>query len=240
MLWKSLQKKFLDADRASVEQCVNWVEGTLRDSLSSGQDEQGLSANRLARILLFYALALADQSKRDQKQVSTNSPKWKELAHQINNFSNNAPKEIRDLFCAEYSESNVGQFATLASRKRGVQKKKYYSTLLFFVLHLSETGKLSDDFFKNFASRDDRGFPLMALRVVASILDHGLPSGTSEPHRQVRVRINVKEENYNRFHSFYERFDYGSPGKSEAHFVVYRVMKSNPTGVMKSFLAISE
>ncbi|MEJ1992392.1 MAG: hypothetical protein P8X50_12020 [Maritimibacter sp.] len=131
MLWKSLQKKFLDADRASVEQCVNWVEGTLRDSLSSGQDEQGLSANRLARILLFYALALADQSKRDQKQVSTNSPKWKELAHQINNFSNNAPKEIRDLFCAEYSESNVGQFATLASRKRGVQKKKYYRCKYF-------------------------------------------------------------------------------------------------------------
>ena len=242
MPWSDLQKKFVEANFETTKACVQWVEDTFRASLESGQTEQGLSSNRLARIILFYAITCSDIAKRSgsRKTVSTNVAKWKELAQEINEFSAAVSSEISSLFCAEFGDDNIGQFATLAGRKRGVQKRYYYSTLLFFVMHLQEKGRLADELFGRFASRDDKGFIANSLRVVSNVLDEGLPTVAAEPHREVRVRINVKEENFKKYQTFHHRFDFGDINRSESHFVVYRTMRSNPTAVMKSFLAISE
>jgi hypothetical protein len=242
MPWSDLQKKFVEANLETTKACIQWVEDTLRASLESGQTEQGLSSNRLARIILFYAITCSDIAKRSsaRKTVSTNVPKWKDVAQEANNFSAGVANEISSVFCEEFGDDNIGQFATLAGRKRGVQKKYYYSTLLFFVMQLQETGRLSDDLFGRFASKDDKGFIANALRVISNTFDEGLPTMAAEPHREVRVRINVKEANFKKYQDFHQRFDLGNATKSESHFIVYRTMRSNPTSVMKSFLAISE
>lgn len=242
MSWSDLQKKFVEANFEATKACIQWVEDTLRASLESGETEQGLSSNRLARIVLFYAITCSDIAKRasTRKAVSTNVAKWKELAQEANKFSAGVPVEISKLFCEEFGDDNIGQFATLAGRKRGAQKKYYYSTLLFFVMHLQETGRLADELFSRFASRDDKGFITNSLRVVSNVLDEGLPTLAADPHREVRVRINVKEENFRKYQNFHHRFDSGDTKKSESHFVIYRTMRSNPVAVMKSFLAISE
>ncbi len=242
MPWSDLQKKFSEANLEKTKTCIQWVEDTLRASLESGQTEQGLSSNRLARIILFYAITCSDVAKRSstRKTVSTNVPKWKDVAQEVNNFSASVSAEISGLFCEEFGDDNIGQFATLAGRKRGVQKRYYYSTLLFFAMHLQEAGRLSDELFGRFASKDDKGFIANSLRVVSNILDEGLPTIAAEPHREVRVRINVKEENFKKYQSFHHKFDFGESTRSESHFVVYRTMRSNPISVMKSFLAISE
>lgn len=242
MAWSDLQKKLVEANLETTSTCIQWVEGTLRASLESGQTEQGLSSNRLARIILFYAITCSDIAKRSssRKTVSTNVAKWKDLAQEINDFSAGVSSEVSSLFCKDFGDDNIGQFATLAGRKRGVQKKYYYSTLLFFVMHLQETGRFSDELFGRFASKDDKGFIANSLRVVSNTLDEGLPTIAAEPHREVRVRINVKEENFKKYQAFHHRFDFGGATRSESHFVVYRTMRSNPTSVIKSFLAISE
>lgn len=242
MPWSDLQKKFVEASPETTKACIQWVEDTFRTSLDSGQTEQGLSSNRLARILLFYAITCSDIAKRKsgRKAVSTNVARWKDLSEEANEFSKGVPESISDLFCAEFGDDNIGQFATLAGRKRGAQKRYYYSTLLFFVMHLQETGRLADELFGRFASKDDKGFITNSLRVVSNVLNEGLPTVAADPHREVRVRINVKEENFKKYQAFHHRFDFGDPQKSESHFVVYRTMRSSPIAVMKSFLAISE
>jgi hypothetical protein len=188
---------------------------------------------------LIYAYAISDEI-RTAKSTAANKPCWTELAEKLNEFTEDCDVKLKAYLFSGFNAASVSQFATLSTRTRGANQDYFYSTILLFFIRQHQDGLLNSELFTRLSSKDDRGFPIIASKIIQGVLDDGVPVSTPENSREVKVRINVKDENHNKYANYQSKFTLDSGSKSELHFVIYRPAKSDPEILIKSFLAVSK
>jgi hypothetical protein len=209
----------------------------IHESVQSGSRLGRLTYPKLARCLLFYALSIAEVSRKEGGSKSNyNAPQWTHLAKALNEFSLALPENISRCCAKVYNDDKIAQFSTLSSRARGAHADYFYSTILLFILHLYKEGGFDTDYYKAIASDDDLHLPNDVRQYLELRLDASQSPENLVDQHEINVRFNVLAEETKRLSEFFDHFAFGSDGM--LHAMVYRPMRTDPKSLIKTFLVI--
>lgn len=241
-MWEAFLKRISDTDEARIRDALEWVNDQLKDSLSTGQERYGLSAQSIARILFFMAYAITDEERTKKgSSKKLNTPQWKALAADVNKFTESQTKPLADTCCEIFDDDNVPGFATLSTRKNGSGVPLFYSTLLLYLIHAREHSKLSLGYLDMMIPRDDRVALARSIKVISDKMRFGVPAESQQKVTEISQRFLVDEEYQAKLDKFSQKYRVPNPQKSTTRafqLIVYRPMRRDADQIIKTFVAV--
>jgi len=202
-----------------------------------------VSLAALARHIHYLALAPAEQKRK--KTTTHLRPSWAHVVHLYDKFRQRVGA---DLFLdPAIKNQDLMRFCSFDTRRHGSGSKTFYSSLAVLLVDMVEQGTYASEFV-NFA------LPSCEWGLVEAVVQY-LLEGDAQAHPTSPGETKTSDpEGTSKFPEFGLKFAY-APAKlndlrafhnsfrSEssdlgAHFICYRPRKSDPTELMKTFLAI--
>lgn len=242
IMWEAFVKRISDTDEARIKDALEWVNGQIKESLSTGQAGYGLSAQSIARILFFMAYAITDEERAEKRSSKKlNTPQWRALAADVNEFADGLTKPLAEYCCRSFDEDNIPGFATLSARKNGSGVPFFYSTLLLYLIHAREHSKLSSRYLDMMIPRQDRVALASAFTVISDQMKFGVPKESQQKVTEISQRFLVDEEYQAKLDKFSLKYRVPNPQRNATRafqLIVYRPMRRNADQLIKTFVAV--
>ena len=241
------------------------IEYGIKKSITHSQAWRGIRYAAFSSLFVKMAFERSDSAKKAGSRSTYNAPAWESLTKDINNEISAISSQVEGFFVnASVSWQSVAQFSTLATVKDG-SRTEIYHKFAFFIYSVGQRGFFQREYFSRSLTGDEAAVIDMLPRAIENCLDgldhenansgmglsptaqgdatvEGSIKGQAKiasptvPRATVSVNFQLKAERLADLGSFCDRFSFGTDG--HVHAVVYRPRLSNPSVLMKTFLAI--
>jgi len=226
----------------------------IHSTIEPGPHHGAIDFYELSRHLLYAAISLTDETRREARQARRTGAKaaaaknlrWQHLLEPYRLLAARAG----GAFAHIPNEDSVRSYARLETRSWGVGEKRFYSCLAILVVHLHEQKLLASELFQKMCPEDEVLLPVRIRSVLDGIIDavEGKPPRSSEKTKprlpehvmtapEIWIRFPYAAHRLQLLTDFQNGAKFGKGG--EAHFVIYRPMRSDPCRLIKSFLILA-
>ena len=207
-------------------------EAIRKNGLDDGPDAP-IQFSALARLAYYLALAKGEATRGPKQKLE---PQWSAVMEPYNEMCRALGGNLLPVM---RNNDGLSSFCLFRTRRTGNHQPRFYAGLAAFAVYAKEKGLLDHPFIRMAVPIGERGLPDEIRALLSRLVDGGeltTPTTTSENAPIIRIGFKYNPERIDDFVGYRDLFARARDGC--AHFVVYRPSRSDPTRLMKSFLAI--
>ena len=189
----------------------------------------------LARHVHYTGLSIAEQRK-SSKPTAHLKPAWKELLSHYSDMWKLAGEALDLPPVLEINDDHLSTLCYFNTRKTGTGKDNLYSGLALLLLYMKEKNLLESAFLSYSLPASERDFVGEIGKHIARKIEEARSGAPSISYPDISITFAYDPTKLAEFQRFHTRFK--NLKDKCSHFVCYRPRKSDPTELMKTFLAV--